>query len=372
MFPRMEATKRAELERELESFDPALPIEAARTPPASWYDSADLATLERRALFRRRWMAVGRAEQVAGPGRYFAGRLCDDAYVVLRDERGELRALHNVCRHHGAELCSGEGRVRALVCPYHAWSYDLRGELLRAPGLPEASFAAHGRPRLPAIRVSEHAPLVFLDLGGSADPLAELLAPFARLCPPEELAALRFVARRVFRVECNWKVYVENYLDGGYHVGHLHRELASELDLASYRTQVHGPLALQVCEARGPGSERIGAGAVYAWLHPNLMLNRYGPVLDTNIVLPLGPSACEVVFDYWLEPAAAADPAFVEGCLAASERVQREDEAICESVQRGMRSPSYGRGLYAPRVEGAMHHFHRLLAADLLAELRAD
>lgn len=357
------------LRRELERFDPDLPIERARTPPGSWYRGEAMLALEAERVFGRSFHAVGRADQVAEPGAFFTARVSADPIVCLRDAEHRLRAFHNVCRHHGAELCSGEGRARALVCPYHAWTYDLGGSLLRAPG----TELARGSLALPELRVARFGPLVLVDPGGRApDPQREL-EPLARHCEPRSLSALRFVARREYELRCNWKVFVENYLDGGYHVAHLHRGLAEQLELGSYRTEVHGRLALQLC-AGGPESgvaggdfrERIGAGAVYAWLYPNLMLNRYGPVLDTNVVVPQGPERCRVLFDYWIDPAAAdADPSFVERCLAASEQVQREDEAICESVQRGLASSSYEGGFYAPRYEAALRRFHELLASDL-------
>ena len=133
-------------------------------------------------------------------------------------------------------------------------------------------------------------------------------------------------------------------------------------------------ISRQLCAAGAAGGQvegvdfedRLGQGAVYAFVYPNLMLNRYGPILDTNWAVPLGPERTLTVFDYWFDPAVAdADPDFVERSLAASDRVQQEDVGICESVQRGLRSSSYDTGRYAPRLEHAMHHFHRLLAADL-------
>jgi choline monooxygenase len=176
-------------------------------------------------------------------------------------------------------------------------------------------------------------------------------------------------------VRCNWKVYVDNYLDGGYHVAVLHRGLAARLALGSYETRVFERHALQTVRAGGRSgasapppesadfAERLGEGALYAWIHPNLMLNRYGPVLDTNLVLPLGPEHCEVVFDFFF--AEGTGPDFVARSIEASDAIQREDVAICESVQRGLRSSAYERGSYAPRFEAAALHFHRLLHRDL-------
>ena len=345
------------------SYDPARPLERAWTPPAGWYRGGDLA-LEVATTFRNSWLAVGRTDQVPGPGRYFTGRLLGESFVVLRDGQGTLRALHNVCRHHAAPVAAGEGACERLVCPYHGWTYDLDGSLRRAPGLGAAEEFDVADFALPSIPVATFGPLVLLHLGPDPAPLEEAWAPLFEALDPAELAGLAWVGRRTYELACDWKVFVENYLDGGYHVPLLHGGLAGQLALSSYATEVAGRVVVQRCAADGEPSERLGRGAVYAWAHPTLMLNRYGPVLDANVVVPTGPERCAVVFDWWMEPAAAADEAFVARSLAASEQVQREDVAICEAVQQGLRSSSYERGRLAPGHEGGMHAFHRLLAAE--------
>jgi len=165
---------------------------------------------------------------------------------------------------------------------------------------------------------------------------------------------------------------VDNYLDGGYHVSYLHGGLASQLDLSSYKTEVFEKYSIQSGLGAGSGSEnsatdfsdRIGDHVLYAWLYPNLMINRYGPMMDTNWVLPRGNAQTEVIFDYYFLDDVAEDRGFVEKSLAASDVVQQEDIDICESVQRGLESSSYDKGRYSVRREMAEFHFHGLLAAD--------
>jgi choline monooxygenase len=352
------------------AYDPSAPLELAWTPPASWYRGGDWG-VESAGTFRRHWLAVGRTDQVQERGSYFCGRVLDESFVVLRDARGELRALHNVCRHHAAPVATGEGRMTELVCPYHGWTYGLDGALRAAPGLGAAQGFVRGDFALPAIPVATFGPLVLIHLGPSREPPAADFSPLAAALEPAALEQLVWVGQRRYELACDWKVFVENYLDGGYHVPHLHPELAGRLDLGGYRTELSGPVVVQRCagaEGSSPappeGGKRIGDGAVYAWLHPNLMLNRYGRVLDVNVVLPLGPERCEVRFDWWMEREASRDEAAVARCIAASEAVQLEDAAICEAVQRGLRSSSYTRGRLAPGFEAGMHLFHRLLAAD--------
>ena len=200
------------------------------------------------------------------------------------------------------------------------------------------------------------------DLPSSLQPLADLVSP-------ESLTRLKFVTRKSYELRCNWKVYVDNYLDGGYHVEIAHRGLASQLDLDNYETSVMPGLVLQTCRPGTAGTqhgqdfaERVGDGAVYAWLYPNFIFNRYGGVLDTNWVIPLAPDRCLTIFDYYFEN---TEEDFVNRSLAASHQVQLEDIEICESVQRGLRSSGYDVGRYAPSLEMGEYHFHHWLRRDL-------
>jgi choline monooxygenase len=359
---------------ELSRFDPNLPIESAWTPPASWYVRNEFLELERASVFRNSWQAVGRADQLLRPGDYISGSVVDDPYVVLRDDDGALRAFHNVCRHHAAEICRGEGSATELTCPYHGWTYRLDGRLTRAPGLGQNDVFERERFSLKPAAVALLGPIVFVYLGDrpppSTVPLTELSVRLAALSTFE----LTFVARRSYDIRCNWKVYVDNYLDGGYHVAVLHRALAGQLDLDTYATELLDRVSLQTCrtpetppaQAGGDFAERIGSEALYAFVYPNLMLNRYGPILDTNWVVPLAHDKTRVVFDFYFRDTEGPEAEeFIERSIAASHRVQEEDVAICESVQKGLGSPAYDRGIYAPKVEMAAYHFHRLLGADL-------
>ncbi len=365
----------------LSRFDGNLPIERAFTPPASWYVSPAFLEWERTRVFRRTWQAVGRLDQVKRPGDYFAGCLVDDPYVVLRDQDGTLRAFHNVCRHHAAQICEGEGAVQELVCPYHGWAYRLDGRLTRAPRLGQSEVFDRERFSLKSAAVEAWGPIIFIHLGDNPPPLKTQLAELAKRLEASGTNDLTFVARRSYELRCNWKVYVDNYLDGGYHVSVLHKALAGQLDLDTYVTEMFERVSIQSCrspeeipvQSGGDFAERIGNEALYAFLYPNFMLNRYGPILDTNWVVPLGHDRTRVIFDFYFHDTQGAEAqAFIERSIAASERVQDEDVSICESVQKGLGSPAYDRGIYAPNVEMAAYHFHRLLAAELAGDAAAS
>ena len=367
-------TNGLDLGLELGRFRADLPIEAASTPPASWYTEAAILAREGETVFRRSWQYACPSDRVARPGDYVRVDILGDSYLVLRDRRGVLRALSNVCRHHAAQLLEGSGCVEKLVCPYHGWTYELDGSLRSAPNMGALKDFDRRAFSLPRVPVEAWGPLVFLHPGEPARPVAEELAPLADMLAATGTAALRHVHRRRYPIRCNWKVFCDNYLDGGYHVAHLHKGLAGQLEMGSYRTELFERFNVQTCPSAGDAQfhgrdfrERIGTGAIYAWIHPNLMLNRYGNILDTNWVVPLAVDRCEIVFDYWFAETEGEDARrFIEASLEASDDVQQEDVAICESVQRGVSSRSYDTGRYA-KSETGMYQFHRLVAEDLRA-----
>ncbi|KAK4396720.1 Choline monooxygenase, chloroplastic [Sesamum angolense] len=168
---------------------------------------------------------------------------------------------------------------------------------------------------------------------------------------------------------CPYHVFCDNYLDGGYHVPYAHRGLASGLQLDSYSTKMYENVSIQSCGGSTKACEqefdRLGSKALYAFVYPNFMINRYGPWMDTNLVLPLGPRKCQVIFDYFLDASLKDDSAFIEKSLEHSEKVQDEDIILCKAVQQGLESPAYEVGRYSPTVEMAMHHFHCLLHKNL-------
>ena len=354
--------------QEIARFDLNLPMESSPTPPSSWYLREDVLECEKERLLLGHWQPVARRQQLQHAGSFVSGCFMEQPYVITRDQEGQLRAFYNVCRHHAALVTSGEGCAAQLTCPYHGWTYDLDGRLRKAPRLGAVKEFQRDQYGLQPIQIELWGPWVWLNFGSSPSPLSAQLAPLAQRVAPESLDSLRYQCTRSYELNCNWKVYVDNYLDGGYHVEVAHQALAAQLDLDNYQTQVVAPLVLQTCDAGGSQqgedfAERLAGGAVYAWLYPNWMFNRYGPVLDTNWVVPISAERCLTVFEYYF--AADCDEEFIQRSLEASHRVQLEDVEICESVQRGLRSRGYDVGRYAPSLEMGEYAFHHWLARDL-------
>ncbi len=357
----------------LATFRQDLPLAQAETPPAAWYTDPRLHEVERERVFFKTWQPVGHVGQVDAPGRFFTVDLCGEPVVVVRDEAGALRAFSNVCRHRGSTVACGEGRATFLRCPYHGWVYGLDGKLCGGPPEFEGVLGFdRGRNGLPPVRVETFGPIVFVNLDPDAAPLRDSLGDLPERQPEASVSGRRFVERREYVVACNWKVYVDNFLEA-YHVPHVHPALNAVLDYASYVTEARGPYVLQWSPTRavkegGAGAENYwayapqGSIARYWWVFPGFMLNVYENVVSGNYIRPVGHDRTLCVFDFF-----AARDEGVKESVKASHDIQLEDMSICEKVQAGLRSRTYRRGRYSVLRENGLHHFHLLLSRALRA-----
>jgi len=361
----------------LSLYNPAEPLERASTIPAPWYRDSRLAELERANVFGKSWQVAGRLDQVRQKGEFFTTDIAGEPIVVVRGEDETLRAFYNVCRHHAAAVVpEAHGRAGQFRCPYHGWTYGIDGALkgmVEFDGVCNFERAANG---LVPVRVDVWENFVFVNLDAHAAALRDFLGEVPRLVAPLELTKkLRYFDRRVYTLNCNWKVYVDNYLDGGYHVPHAHKGLSSVIEYTQYTIEnferaclQSSPLSSDAKSVAGVAATRQGR-AFYLWIYPNFMLNAYEGVMDTNLVVPLAVDKCAVVFDYYFADTSAAAEAHNKQSIAVSEKVQDEDMAICDAVQRGLSSRAYVAGRLSVRREAGEHLFHRLLHADLSAAL---
>jgi choline monooxygenase len=360
----------------VDQYDPSLPLELASTIPASWYVDRELYDLELQTVFSNTWQLAARVDQVQQPGQYVTTDIGGEPIVVVRGSDGVLRAFYNVCRHHAAAVMTEvEGKAAQLRCPYHGWTYSLEGELKGTPdftGVCGFDRAANG---LSKVQVAEWEQWVFVKLGESG---AISLDEFLTNSLTEEIRKIRLTdlhwfERRHYQFDCNWKVFVDNYLDGGYHVPYLHKGLDSVLDYSNYLIEngerhclQWSPLVSDGAEAQ-TGAVRKGDRALYYWIYPNFMVNWYDGVMDTNLVVPRGVDQTEVIFDFYFPDVVSPEARERNAAsVAVGQRIQDEDVAICKSVQRGLNSRAYAAGRLSVRREAGEHLFHRLLHADLI------
>jgi choline monooxygenase len=367
------------LKKIIRSYDPGKTLAEASTIPAPWYTDERVYDLEMQTVFARSWQIVCRVDQVSKPGQYVTTEIAGEPIVVVRGNDDLLRAFFNVCRHHAAAvIAEPEGTANQLRCPYHGWTYSLAGELKGTPDFTGVcDFDRSANSLLPvAIDVWEQ--WVFVRVEGDDTLVSFLGVDLIDQTSPLWFASLHWMERRHYAFDCNWKVFVDNYLDGGYHVPHLHKGLDSVLDYSNYMIENGERFCLQWSPMVSEGAEeqtgavRQGDRALYYWIYPNFMINWYQGAMDTNLVVPRGVDKTEVIFDFYFPDVSAAARERNRLSIEVGQRIQDEDVSICKSVQRGLSSRAYNAGRLSVRREAGEHLFHRLLYGDLNASLGTE
>jgi choline monooxygenase len=348
-------------------------ISRAWTLPAKLYFDPEIYALEKEKVFGQTWQVVGHRDQVANPGDYFTTELMGEPLLIVRGADAKLRAFYNVCRHRAGPPAEGCGSRKLFRCGYHGWTYDLDGSLISAT---EIEGVADFRPKdfaLVPLAVAEWFNLVFVNLNSDAADLAHSLQGLDKRVERFPFAAMKLFARRTYEMNCNWKTYVDNYLEG-YHLPSVHPGLNRELDYNAYRVEPQNNFVRQFSPIRGaqPGDaaprryQQPGPDLTtdYFWIFPNWMLNCYPDNVSLNIVLPLAPERSLAIFEWYLPEKNHATPA-ANASVEFSHQIQIEDIAICEIVQKNLHSRSYTRGRFSVKQEKGIHAFHRMYAAQM-------
>ncbi len=358
-----------------ERFGVGAEIASARTLPAEFYRSQALYEEQLERVFAPSWQWVGSAGEVPQPGsvrpvRLLPGSL-DEPLMLARDAQGELRCLSNVCTHRANLLVEAPGRCKKLRCRYHGRSFGLDGSFEAMPEFEGAADFPSPGDNLPSLPLESFGGQLFTCLAPKDDfemLLGDLRARLGHL--PLEQFEVDPAAQTDYVLDAHWALYVDNYLEG-FHIPYVHPKLARVLDYKSYTVELFPRANLQLGLAKpgesvfedAPGTPDAGKliGAYYYWLYPNTMLNFYPWGLSLNVVRPEGMRRTRVSFYSFVWK-----PELVGvGAGGPLDQVQKEDEEVVHSVQRGMDSRLYQRGRYSPAREACVHHFHRLLQADL-------
>jgi len=361
-------------------------VACAETLASRFYTEPAVLAFEKDRIFRRTWQLVGTLSHpcgevqgvkrtIADPETFFTFDVVGEPVVVVRDKTGTLRAFSNVCRHRAGPIAQGAGCKNVLNCAYHGWTYTLDGRLIGTPEVDGVEFFDRSTMAMIPLRCETWEQFIFVNFDREAPPLSDYLGNIPRQASGFPFSGLALAERRDYYVNCNWKVYVDNYLEG-YHIPIVHPGLMKEIDYPHYRTEVYRYYSQQLgpVKDRKPNdsSERIyppGVGlpeALYFWVFPNLMLNFYPDNVQTNLIVPLSHDRTLTIFEWYFHD--ANSPSVRERARKAigfSETVQQEDMHICEAVQRGLQSAMYDRGRYSVKRENGVHHFHMLLSEFL-------
>lgn len=352
------------------------PLSRAATIPSRFYVDPLILEQEKERVFGATWQLVARTDELQRVGDFVPVTVLDEPIVITHGLDGQLRGFYNVCRHRAGQVALTRGNRKSLQCRYHGWTYGLNGTLRACPEMEETEeFRKEDFGLLP-VRVDRWGPFVFVCLSPDAPPLLEVLGAI-----PTEVAAagfdvdhMRVVERREYLVESNWKVYVDNYLEG-YHLPIAHPQLYKELDDDAYRVEEfryyskqHAPIReLKPGEEIGvdrrflrqPGGED---SALYYWLFPNTMFNIYQDNMSSNVILPVSADRTLTIFEWFFaDPGTGPGWESMQESIAFSDEIQQEDIVLCEQVQRGLRSRSYDQGRFSAKRENGVYHFQNLV-----------
>ncbi len=341
------------------------PVARSDTIPSAWYVDPRFHQIDRDAVFADSWQGVAHESLLEQPGDYVLATVADNPVIVLRDSAGTIRAFYNVCRHRGGPLAiEPSGCVKALTCKYHGWTYLLDGSLRGVPQFDRTELFDKRDFGLVPIQVDRWEGFVFVNLAEQPSvPLHALFGGIADRIAPNSLRTKRLVRRVDYDVPANWKVYVDNFLEG-YHIPHVHPELNKTLDFQNYTTELgpwhtlqHSPLKDDNVYTGDKGGE-----AFYYWAYPNFMLNILPHRVQANLVVPNGHDRCTVIFWYYYDdPEAPGRAEQIDADVNYSDMVQMEDREICEHVQAGLASRAYDRGRFSVDMESGVFHLQQLL-----------
>jgi choline monooxygenase len=325
------------------------------TAAVDLYRDPEIFDRERRAIFAKTWQFLGIEADLIRAGDYLAEVIAGYPVMVVRDEKGQLHGYHNVCRHRAGPLV-GDAKGRCdheIVCRFHAWRYGFDGKRKEAtafgpaPGFDKANYSLFG------LRVETWRGFVFINLDLNARPLSELMRPLDERLGSQPRRSARM--RDSHKVACNWKLFVENYLDG-YHQEGLHPSLATAPGAQRHDVHMVGDVALYEVPGKSGALDRL-----WSWVWPNLGVSLYRGVLFIENMRPEGADRLVIDHVFVYEP---EDPR-VDAAILNSERITEEDAWVSERVQQNLDAGVFEEGVLSPTNEGAVAWFQQRVAQVL-------
>jgi len=350
-------------------------IKKASTLRAEFYRSEEIFNLAKEKIFTKCWHFVGDTDLVKIPGQVHPFTILDgyidEPLLLTRDHNDIIHCLSNVCTHRGNILIENPDVLKVMQCRYHGRRFELNGCFKSMPECEDAENFPTEKDNLSKVSFEVWNNLIFASINPVA-PLKSFLKVIQDRMEGAKIGHLIYepTRSRDYLIKCNWALYVDNYSEG-FHIPYVHSGLNEKVDYGSYTNELYDYCNLQLAFAK-PGEECFRlheispdygseVAAYYWWVFPNMMLNYYPWGLSINVIRPLAKDLTKVSFITYV-----SDPSKIDkGAGSGLDRVEREDEAIVEMVQKGVQSRFYYRGRYSPKREKGVHHFHRLLTQFL-------
>ena len=339
------------------------PIEQAFTIPSAWYHDQEIFDFEREVLFARNWQYVCHQDQLKQIGDVVHATIAGNPILAIKTKDEGLRAFYNVCKHRGGPLAVKKGTTTVLQCQYHGWTYLTDGSLRGVPDWNLVELFDEKDFGLESVELSFWDGLIFARIESGGPDLQHIVEGISDRIAPISMGNLQFYREEVYDINCNWKVYVDNYLEG-YHIPIVHPELANLLDYKNYVTESYPMYSLQHSPFKAEDNvyQTEEGEAFYYFLFPNMMLNILPGRLQVNLVEPVATNRCKVFFWYFYDDIETKEKAgIIQDDLEYSEVIQQEDIEICEAVQRGLQSKAYDKGRFSVKRELGVYHFQSLL-----------
>lgn len=364
----------------------ALPFGQAMTPPGRVFWDTALYQRELEVIFRRQWLCVGHHSRLAAAGDFFTVEVGSDSLIVARNNDGEFHAFLNVCRHRGTRISNEPaGNCRGFLCPYHAWRYDLDGQLMAAPSMDSvAGFRREDYPLI-SVRIEVFLGFLFVNFDDNPTPVADTFNDFPALADID-LPSLQRVAHHDYDVAANWKLVCENYHEC-YHCRNAHPQLhrISNHDNVSNegysgRHFIGGPMAIRseyntmTVSGVTERTPLAGAGADTGRVHyfnllPNFLLSVAPDYVLTHHIWPREAERVFVETEWFFSPGQIAQPGFDPAdAVEFWDTTNQQDWALCENAQRGLRSAGHRPGPYQAS-EDCTHRFDQWYVRTMFPEL---
>ncbi|MFI5236771.1 MAG: aromatic ring-hydroxylating dioxygenase subunit alpha [Ignavibacteriales bacterium] len=333
------------------------PIENADTIPASWYTSKEIYDFEISHLINSEWQYVGNFSQIPSIGDYFLFEISGKPILVVRSDDKTIKAFYNVCRHRGGPLALENGSCKLFQCKYHGWTYKLDGSLHKTPQFGPVENFNKDEFGLVPVNLDIWENLIFTMINNPSVNIQKIMSGVKDRIQPINLSDKKFYKRVHYSVNCNWKVYVDNYLEG-YHLNFVHPSLSKLLIPSEYKTEVSEFYSLQYSPLKDDANFYGEGNAYYYFIFPNIMLNILPGRLQVNLVQPISIDKTIVIFDYFYDDIhSTLNVKKIEEDIKLSDEIQLEDIMICEKVQKGLLSGAYNKGRISPQSELGVYHF---------------
>lgn len=344
------------------------PIERAETIPSDWYHSKAIFEFEKETLFSSFWQLACHKNELSEVGDMYLLEVANNPLLLVRD-KDQINAFYNVCKHRGGPVAVKKGTTSVLQCQYHGWTYLLDGSLRGVPQFRKVDLFDKKDFGLESVTFDEWNGLIFVSLKDNITRVDKFLLGIREQITPINLSQFQFVQKQSYIISCNWKVYVDNFLEG-YHIPIVHPELAKLLDYREYRTETSDWYSLQHSPFKNGNNlyKSENGQAFYYYIFPNIMLNILPGRLQTNIIRPISTEKTEVIFSYYYEN--SDDEEMIRDDIEYSDQIQQEDIEICELVQKGLHSKAYNKGRFSVEREKGVYHFQSLLKQEFAKSLQ--